>query len=33
MAADLRSKDGILNHRDGRVDRARFYHAYPVDTP
>lgn len=29
----LRSKTGLLNHRDGRVARARFYYGADEDAP
>jgi len=31
--SELRAKDGILNHRDGRVERARFYYGESEDEP
>jgi hypothetical protein len=31
--AELRSKTGLLNYRDGRVENARFYYGADEDAP
>ena len=31
--ASLRSKTGLLNHHDGRVEKARFYYGADEDAP